>query len=83
MWKALLRAGERVPRCRVQRLMRAHGIEGAKRRGKPWRTTKPDPAARRRPDLVERDFTAERPNELWMADLSYLRCWQGWCSSPS
>jgi putative transposase len=77
MWKALLRAGERVPRCRVQRLMRAHGIEGAKRRGKPWRTTKPDPAARRRPDLVERDFTAEGPNELWVADLSYLRCWEG------
>jgi transposase InsO family protein len=77
MWKALLRAGERVPRCRVQRLMRAHGIEGAKRRGKPWRTTKPDPAARRRPDLVERDFTAERPNELWVADLSFLRCWEG------
>ena len=39
-WKALLRAGERVPRCQVQRLMRQHGIQGAKRRGKPWRTTK-------------------------------------------
>jgi putative transposase len=39
MWKALLRQGEVVPRCRVQRLMRAAGIEGAKRRGKPWRTT--------------------------------------------
>ena len=44
-WKALLRTGERVPRCQVQRLMRAHGIQGAKRRGKPWRTTKPDPNA--------------------------------------
>ena len=43
MWKALHRAGERVPRCRVQRLMRANGIAGAKRRGKPWRTTRPDP----------------------------------------
>ena len=41
MWKALGRAGEQVPRCRVQRLMRANGIVGAKRRGKPWRTTKP------------------------------------------
>ena len=42
-WKALRRAGETAPRCRVQRLMRAHGIQGAKRRGKPWRTTIPDP----------------------------------------
>jgi transposase InsO family protein len=76
-WKALLRSGEQVPRCRVQRLMRAHGIQGAKRRGKPWRTTTSDPHARRRPDLVQRDFTAERPNELWIADFSYLRCWEG------
>jgi putative transposase len=77
MWKALLRAGETVPRCRVQRLMRAHGIVGAKRRGRPWRTTRPDPAALRRPDLVQRDFTALAPDELWVADLSYLRCWEG------
>jgi transposase InsO family protein len=77
IWKALSRAGERVPRCRVQRLMRSHGIEGAKRRGKPWRTTKPDPQARRRPDLVQRDFSAGCPDELWVADLSYLRCWEG------
>jgi putative transposase len=77
MWKALVRAGERVPRCRVQRLMRAHGIEGAKRRGKPWRTTRPDPQAHRRPDLVWRNFSAGRPNELWVAELSYLRCWEG------
>jgi len=77
MWKALRRAGEPVPRCRVQRLMRANGIVGAKRRGKPWRTTKADPQALRRPDLVQRDFSASRPNELWVADLSYLRCWQG------
>jgi putative transposase len=77
MWKALKRAGERVPRCRVQRLMRANGIVGAKRRGKPWRTTKPDPRALRRPDLVQRDFAASRPNQLWVADLSYVRCWQG------
>jgi putative transposase len=76
-WKALTRAGEQVPRCRVQRLMRAHGIQGAKRRGKPWRTTTPDPDARRRPDLVNRDFSASRPNELWVADFSYLRCWEG------
>jgi putative transposase len=77
MWKALRRAGEQVPRCRVQRLMRSNGIVGAKRRGKPWRTTRPDLQAVRRPDLVERDFGASRPNELWVADISYLRCWQG------
>jgi putative transposase len=77
-WKALLRAGEQgLARCTVQRLMREAGIRGAKRRGRPWRTTKPDPEARRRPDLVERDFTATGPNELWVADLSYLRSWQG------
>ena len=77
MWKALLRAGEDVGRGRVQRLMRQAGIQGAKRRGKPWRTTTPDPDARRRPDLVQRNFTASRPNELWVADFSYLRCWEG------
>ncbi len=77
MWKALLRAGERVPRCRVQRLMRAAGIQGAKRRGKPWRTTRPDQQALRRPDLVQRDFSAKGPDELWVADISYLRCWEG------
>ena len=77
MWKTLHRAGEPVPRCRVQRLMKSHGIQGAKRRGKPWRTTRPDAHARRRPDLVQRDFSAAGPNELWVADISYLRCWEG------
>jgi putative transposase len=75
-WQALLRTGERVGRDRVKRLMRAAGIRGAKRRAKPWRTTRPDPRARR-PDLVRRDFGAEAPNRLWVADLSYLRCWEG------
>src|SRR4029450_6556758 len=56
IWKALLRAGEQVPRCRVQRLMNHNGIVGAKRRGKPWRTTRPDPQAARRPALVPRHF---------------------------
>jgi putative transposase len=77
MWKALVRAGEQVPRCRVQRLMRAHGIVGAKRRGRPWRTTRPDPHAQRRPDLVQRHFSVEAPDRLWVADLCYLRCWEG------
>src|SRR5207253_2145819 len=52
-------------------------IRGAKRRGKPWRTTRADPAAARRSDLVARDFTAQRPNALWVADFTYLRCWGG------
>jgi putative transposase len=77
MWIALERSGERVGRGRVQRLMRAHGIVGAKRRGKPWRTTRPDPVARRRPDLVKRDFATVGPDRLWVADLSDLRCWEG------
>jgi putative transposase len=77
MWKALRRAGKPVGRGRVGRLMRARGICGAQRRGRPWRTTRPDPAARRRPDLVDRDFSAVGPNRLWVADLTYLRCWEG------
>ncbi len=77
MWKALSRAGEHAARCRVQRLMAENGIQGAKRRGKPWRTTRPDPAALRSPDLVQRDFAAQRPNALWVADFTYLRCWEG------
>ena len=77
MWRALGRAGETVGRGRVQRLMRQAGIQGAKRRGKAWRTTRPDPHVGRRPDLVGRDFTATGPDRLWVADLSYLRCWEG------
>jgi putative transposase len=76
-WKALLRAGEDVGRDRVKRLMRRHDIQGAKRRGRPWRTTRPDPQAQRRPDLVQRDFSAPAPDRLWVADLSNLRCWEG------
>jgi putative transposase len=77
LWKALLRAGEQAPRCQVARLMAEHGIQGAKRRGKRWKTTTTDPEALRSPDLVRRDFTAERPNALWVADFTYLRCWEG------
>ena len=77
MWQALLRAGEQVGRGRVERLMRSNGIQGAKRRGKPWRTTISDPSAARPRDLVQRDFTASGPNELWCADFTYLRCWEG------
>src|SRR4051812_5190256 len=77
MWKALRRSGECVGRCRVERLMRTHGLQGAKRRGRPWRTTTPDLQALRRPDLVQRDFTASGSNRLWVGDITYLRCWEG------
>jgi putative transposase len=79
VWKQLRREGVGAARCTVERLMAAHGIQGAKRRGKPWRTTRPDPAGRHAPDLVERDFTAEAPNRLWVADFTYLRTWEGVC----
>ena len=77
MWKCLLREGELVGRDHVKRLMRTEQIQGAKRRGKPWRTTVSDPSANRPRDLVERDFTATCPDELWVADFTYLRCWEG------
>jgi putative transposase len=76
-WKQLLREGERVPRCQVQRLMRQAGIQGAKRRGRPWRSTIPDPAAQRPADLVQRDFSAAAPDRLWVCDFTRARCWEG------
>ena len=77
MWKALRRAGEQVPRGQVQRLMQRNGHPGREAARQAVADDKPDPAAQRRPDLVQRDFSATRPNELWVADLSYLRCWEG------
>jgi putative transposase len=60
-----------VARCTVARLMRAIGLAGIVRRGR-VRTTVPDPAATCRLDLVNRQFTAERPNRLWGADFAYV-----------
>ncbi len=77
VWHQLQREGEQVGRDHVARLMRQAGIRGAKRRGKPWRTTIADPQAQKRPDLVNRDFTADRPDRLWVGDLTYLRTWEG------
>ena len=74
---ALVREGETAGRDQVARLMGAAGIQGAKRRGKPWRTTTPDPQAQRPADLVCRDFTASAPDRLWVTDFTYLRCWEG------
>lgn len=73
----LVREGESAGRDQVARLMRSAGIQGAKRRGKPWRTTIPDPQAQRASDLVNRDFTAPAPDRLWVGDLTYLRTWEG------
>ena len=59
-----------VGRKRVARLMRQLSIEGVSRRGGRRGTTKADPSARPAPDLVERNFSAGRPNQLWLADLT-------------
>ena len=77
VWHELQRQGEQVGRDHVARLMRQEGIKGAKRRGKQWRTTIADPNAQKRPDLVKRDFTVDRPDRLWVGDLTYLRTWEG------
>jgi putative transposase len=77
MWKELHRQGETAPRCQVERLMAANGIRGAKRRGRPWRTTVQGAEAVCSPDLLERDFSAERPDAKWCADFTYIRCWEG------
>jgi putative transposase len=76
---AELRLGEnvRVSRKRVQRLMRAAGLSGlvARKRG---RTTIRVPGVRVADDLVERRFRPDRPDVLWVADITYLRTWEGW-----
>ena len=76
VWRQLHREGIAVARCTVERLMRELGLEGV-RRGKRRRTTIPDEAAPRPADLVERDFSADRANQLWVADLTYVATWSG------
>jgi putative transposase len=76
LWKAARRAGHDVGRDQVARLMRAEGIEGV-RRSRRVRTTRADPAMPRHPDLVKRDFTASRPNRLWVTDLTFVATWAG------
>ena len=77
VWRALKREGEDVARCTVERLMREMGLEGAVRGRKYKRTTIVDEAATRPADLVCRNFTAERPNQVWVADLTYVATWKG------
>ncbi len=76
VWYQLRRDGLVVPRCQVERLMRTAGLRGA-RRGRRFVTTKADTKATRPPDLVNRDFTAERPNALWLVDFTYVPTWSG------
>lgn len=76
VWRQLKREGFAVARCTVARLMREMGLGGAVR-GRRLKTTVPADAADRPLDLVERDFSAERPNRLWVSDLTYVATWRG------
>jgi putative transposase len=76
VWLQLNREGIAVARCTVERLMRQMGLQGA-RRGRLRRTTVGDPAAARPADLVNRRFTADRPDRVWVADFTYVATWSG------
>lgn len=76
VWKQLRREGFRVARCTVRRLMGAMGLAGALR-GRAWITTTHAGGEARPADLVERRFTATRPNELWVSDFTYVATWSG------
>ena len=77
VWHQMNREGLPVARCTVERLMKQLGLQGA-RRGKVVRTTIPDKAAICPLDRVNRQFKAERPNQLWVSDFTYVSTWQGW-----
>ncbi len=77
VWLALHREGVAVARCTVERLMRELGLQGAVRGGAQVRTTWPDPATANPLDRVNRNFTAQRPNQLWVADFTFVSTWQG------
>jgi putative transposase len=76
VWLALNREGVAVARCTAERLMRDLGLSGA-RRGKPKRTTVPDPTAARPADLVKRRFSPPAPDRRWVADFTYVPTWAG------
>jgi putative transposase len=76
VWRQLQRENVAVARCTVERLMRRLGLRGAMR-GKGVRTTVPDPKAACPLDRVNREFRAERPNQLWVSDFTYVHTWQG------
>ena len=76
VWKQLGREDQVVARCTVERLMRSLGLAGVVR-GARVRTTVPDLVAERPQDLVHRQFAARRPDELWVADFTYVATWAG------
>ncbi len=77
VWLQLKREGFEVARCTVERLMRKMGLRGVVR-GRGYKvTTISDDAAERPADLVHRDFSADRPNQLWVADITYVATWSG------
>jgi putative transposase len=76
VWRQLVRERFGVARCTVERSMRELGLRGIVR-GRKRKTTFADESASRPADRVQRNFTAERPNQLWVADLTYVATWQG------
>ncbi len=76
VWKQLQREGVRVARCTVARLVRAMGLAGAVR-GRAWITTTHADEGGRPVDLVDRQFVATRPNQLWVSDFTYVATWGG------
>ena len=77
VWKQMNREGVVIARCTVERLMKRLGLQGV-RRGKVVRTTLSDMKAPCPLDRVHRQFKAERPNQLWVSDFTYVSTWQGW-----
>ena len=77
VWKQMNRERIAVARCTVERLMKRLVLQGAMR-GKRVRTTTPDAAAQRPLDRVNRQFSADRPNQLLVSDFTYVSTWQGW-----
>ena len=76
VWKQFRREGIRAARCTVERLMRAMGLAGAVR-GRAWITTTQSGDGGRPADLVDRQFVASRPNQLWVSDFTYVATWSG------
>ena len=74
--KDLQEEGVKVGQKRVARLMRAAGLQGVTRRKATW-TTLREPGAEPAPDLVQRDFSVEKPDQLWVADITYIHTWSG------
>ena len=78
IWEDLFEAGERVGRKRVARLMQELGIQGVSRRRRLTRTTVKAEEAKAAPDLVKRRFRADRPDQVWAADITYIPTHEGW-----